>query len=158
MKNRMIRLAGLLGMAAMIVPAFAQEKPAAGTNAPQSEVATKGSFTTIAVSSPEVKNALDAKDLAGGKKKGEAKADGAFQGTVSEVFAPKSNSVVILNFAPKYKEAMTAAVQGKNFKKFPDLKSLKGKRVLISGKFAIYRDAPEILLTDPAQIKIITEK
>jgi len=45
------------------------------------------------------------------------------------------------------------------YSKFPKIKDLRGKTILVKGKFILYKKThPEIELTDPAQIKIIEEK
>jgi hypothetical protein len=120
----------------------------------QAEVAAKNkTFGTIAATDAKVKGALAAKDLAKAKKL--TGKPGAFIGTVVKVFTPKSNKIVILNFAENYKEALTAVVKGSDFAKFPNLETLKGKKVLISGKFVEYKESVEIELTSPDQVKVI---
>ena len=42
-----------------------------------------------------------------------------------------------------------------SFPKFPDMKSLEGKEILVSGKFVDYRGNAQIELTDPDQIKLV---
>ncbi len=129
------------------------QEPAAARK-PQSEVASKEvKFATVKADVEDVKRALEAKDLEGAKKL--VGKEGAFTGTVSRVFSPDTHSVVILNFAKNYREALTAPVRGRDFSKFPDLKKLEGKKVLISGKFQEYQGRTEILLTSPKQVKII---
>ncbi|WP_395091938.1 hypothetical protein [Armatimonas sp.] len=89
-----------------------------------------------------VTKALKATDLAGAKKL--VGKDGAFEGTVVKVFSPSSNGLVILNF-------------DKNYADFPDIQSLKGKHVLISGKFDDFKGSPEIVLARPDQLKLVVE-
>jgi len=133
-------------------PAFAQKEKA--ENKPQSAVAAKDkTFATIAESSAEVKKAVKASDLPAAKKM--IGKSGAFTGTVVKVYSTKNNSIVILNFAEKYWTALTAPLKPASYKKFPDLKVLEGKKVLISGKFILYDEKVEIELTDPAQVKIV---
>jgi hypothetical protein len=134
-------------------------KPSGGENArpaakPQSDVASKTAVFGKTSKGDEIcKAALDAHDLAAGSK--QVDKDGAFKGTVAKVFEPRSGTLAILNFDEDYKKAMTALVRSENFDKFPDLKMLIGKDVLVTGKFMDYHGAVEIVLTNVAQIKVI---
>jgi len=110
-------------------------------------------FGTIKATDPTVVNALDAKDLAGGKKLVEK--EGAFKGTVSKVFQPASGKIVVLDFSPNYRDAMTAVIKNPDPKLWPNLDTLTGKLVLISGKFELYRNAPQIVLAKSSQVKLI---
>ena len=123
---------------------------------PQTEAASKtAKFGTVEAGDGSVREALKATDLAGAKaKQGKM---GAFTGKITKVFAPKSNGVVILNFANDFKTALTAVVEAKNFAAFPDLADLKGKTVLVSGKFDAFKGAPQILLKTPDQLKIVKQ-
>src|SRR5438067_2242132 len=77
--------------------------------------------------------AIDAHDLDGAKALAGKK--GAFKGTVTQVFTPRSGAVAILNFDRQYKTALTAVVNKADWARFPDLTELVGKEVVISGKF-----------------------
>jgi hypothetical protein len=155
---RWLILALLLGTgAAAVPPAYAQDKKpdaSAPKNPSQASVASKtAKFATVAKTDKAYTGALKANDLAGGKKL--VGKSGAFKGTVSKVFTPSSGSVVILNFDPDYKKALVAVVQKENFAHFPDLKSLEGKQVLLTGKFVNFQDRPELRLTEPGQVKLV---
>lgn len=146
----------LTALCAVVTPfALAQEaKP--DKNKPQSEVASKtAKFATVKPGDGSVTQALKASDLAGAKKL--VGKDGTFEGTVAALFTPKGNGLVILNFDKNYRNALTAVVRSKSFAAFPDLKELKGKRVLITGKFEDYQGRPEVVLTKPEQLKLIAE-
>ncbi len=120
----------------------------------QAIVAAKTAFATVAASDKAVAAALDAKALADALKL--VGKPGAFQGTVSQVYSPRSHSVTILDFAPDYHDAVTATVKPALYAKFPDLSRLVGKRVLVSGKFsANSHGVAQIEMTGPAQVKII---
>jgi Predicted RNA-binding protein, contains TRAM domain len=119
----------------------------------QHVVAAKVEFATVAADSEAVAKALKADDLAGARNL--IRKPGAFEGKVAEIFAPESNSVVILNFDSDYRNALSAVVYSAHFAKFPDLAKLKGKRVLVTGNFSEYKGRPQIELTNPSQIKII---
>jgi hypothetical protein len=132
-------------------------KDEAGKKAPyksQEELAAKGtSFAAVSAADKSVTGALKATDLEGAKKQiGKA---GAFTGTVTKVFVPKGNALVILNFASNYRTAVTAVVRQRSFSIFPALSFLEGKKVLITGTVTDYQDRPEIELTSLSQIKIV---
>ena len=98
-------------------------------------------------------SALDAHDLAGAYKKvGQA---GAFKGTVSKIFEERDGDLMILDFDPDYRTALTAVLKNPDFPHFPDMKVLEGKEVVVSGSFVDYHGKAEIILTDPDQIKIV---
>lgn len=119
----------------------------------QATVAAKKPFLTIAATDPSVKNALDAKDLGGaGKQIGKM---GAFQGKVAKAYSPGDHDIVILDFAPNYRAAVTAVIKPDTYAKMPDLQSLVGKRVLITGQWKAFHNAPQIELSSPTQIKVI---
>ena len=115
----------------------------------QSSVAAKKPFQTAPTAA--TKGALDAKDLAGAQKLiGKAV---AMQGTVTTVYVPEGNAIVILNFSPDYRDAVSAVVKHQDYALFPDLQTLRGKHLLIHGTLKEYKGRPEIELTDPTQIK-----
>lgn len=120
----------------------------------QSSLASKtAQFGTISKTDKTYTAALKANDFAAGKKL--IGKSGGFKGTVAKVYSPRSNNLVILNFDPDYKKAMVAVVQSKEFGKFPDLKALDGKEVVVSGKFINYQEQPELQLSEPGQVKIV---
>jgi DNA/RNA endonuclease YhcR with UshA esterase domain len=47
----------------------------------------------------------------------------------------------------------TAVILAADAAKFPDMDSLNGKTVDVTGQVRLYKGKPEILLKDPAQIK-----
>lgn len=123
-------------------------------NKPQVAVATKNiTFETISETDKRIKSAIKADNLAMARK--HIGKEATFLGTVAKVFTPKSNSVVVLNFAENYRTAVTAAILSKDFPAFPDLSALKGKRILITGKVVDYRGQPEMEVTKPELIKLV---
>jgi DNA/RNA endonuclease YhcR with UshA esterase domain len=135
--------------------ARAQEStPAAEKRQPQSAVAAKQvTFGTLAAEDPKVKAATRADDLPAAKQL--VGKSGSFQGTVVRVYAPSSNRVVLLDFAREYRTAVTAVVQAADFARFPDLTTVKGKRVLVTGKVSEFKGQPQIELTRPDDLKIV---
>ncbi len=143
-------------------PTFAAPAPAAPAKAAdgdtvlpaQSMVAAKTAFGTVPATDKTVTAALDAKALAEALK--QVGHPGAFQGTVSTIYSPDDHDVTVLDFAPHYKEAVTAAAKPEAYAKLPDLKSLAGKHVLISGTWSkTAHGVAQIELTSPGQIKVI---
>jgi hypothetical protein len=125
--------------------------PAAKT---QSDVASKtAAFGKIGKDTAPVKTALEAHDLAGGLKLVEK--TNSFRGMVSKLFEPRNGTIAILNFDADYKTAMTAVVHVEDFSKFPELKALVGKQILVTGKFIDYHGAPEVVLTTPEGVKLV---
>jgi coenzyme F420-reducing hydrogenase alpha subunit len=120
----------------------------------QSDLASQtATFGKVSKTSEAYTAALDAHDLAGGLK--QADKSGAIKGTVAKVFEPRGGFVAVLNFDADYKSAMTAVVKSDNFAKFPELKNLVGKAVLVTGKVADYHGAAQIVVTGPEQIKLV---
>jgi len=120
----------------------------------QHVVASKtGKFGTIGKDDPSYSDALDAHDLAAALKL--VGREGAFKGTVSKLYEERDGDIAILDFDPNYRTALTAILRNANFPKFPDVKTLEGKEILVSGKFVDYRGNAQIELTDPGQIKLV---
>ncbi len=117
---------------------------------------TNAVFAAVEPTAAALKTALDAHDLAGGLK--QVDRAGGFKGKVSAVFEPRGGAMAILNFDPEYRTAMTAVVKKDDFGKFPDLKKLIGKEVLVTGKFINYQGRAELILTNLAQVEVIGVK
>jgi hypothetical protein len=133
-----------------------EESAGATKKAPssQSELASKTvTFEKIDKDSEIYTNAVEAHDFTKAKEQLDKK--GAMRGTVAKIFEPRGNSMAIVNFDAKYQSALTAVVRKSDFSKFPDLKKLVGKPVVISGKFIDYQGRPEFVLTSPDQIKLV---
>ena len=120
----------------------------------QREVASgTASFATIARSDDAYQKARDAHDLDGAHKVlGQT---GSFKGTVTQLFEERDGDLVILDFDKNYRAAMTAIVRNVDFSKFPDMKALEGKEIVVSGKFSEYQGRAQIELTDPGQIQLV---
>ncbi len=143
--------------AAAKVPASASAKVAADGDPigkAQSELASKTmTFGTVPASDPAVAKALEAHNLADAQK--QVGKHGAFQGTVTQVYSPDDHDIVILDFDKQYKTALTAVLLPADYAKFPDLSTLEGKHLLVTGMFSAPKGKPQIMLTSPTQIKVI---
>ena len=121
----------LLLSLAVVLSAGAQETrsdSAAKTNAP------------IQISATEAKEHIDAQAVVKGK--------------IAEVNV--GERIVRLNFEQPYpKNPFTAVIFPANTNKFPEVEKLKGKTVEISGKIAVYRERPQIVLTSTNQVRVV---
>jgi len=105
------------------------------------------------VASKTFKNALDAHDLAGTLKL--VGQEGSFRGTVSKFFEERDGDLIVFDFDPNFRTAITAVLKNSDFPKFPDVKMLEGKEIVVSGKFVDFHGKAQIQLTDPKQIRIV---
>lgn len=153
--SRRLSALAAVSLVALSVPfaAFAQGAGKKADGPAQSAVAAKAEFATVPAADPSVKKATPASDLAAAKKLVGKTA--TLTGTVDKAFAPRGNGLVILNFAKDYKTAASAVVRAESFAKFPDLKKLEGKKVLVTGKVEDYKGQPEVVLTAPSQLKVV---
>ncbi|HYM00170.1 MAG TPA: hypothetical protein VEZ90_14555, partial [Blastocatellia bacterium] len=111
------------------------------------------SFGAVSKTDDIYKASLDCHQLAEAFKAVGQK--GSFRGTISKVFEERDGDLIILDFDPDFKTALTAVVKNPDYPKFPDLRSLDGKEVVVSGVFVDYHGKAEIILTEPAQIKLV---
>lgn len=156
MNRPLLALTITVALFVLPVTSFAQQESGKGSapKKPQTAVASKtATFGAIKTTDPAVKKALVATDLAAVTK--QIGKSATIQGTVAELFTPKSNSIVVLNFAKEYWTAATVVVPAKNFGKLPNLQTLKGKKVLVTGRVVEYKEKPQIEVSEPGQIKII---
>jgi len=142
-----IRTSAIIALAIFAVSAAAAQDS-------QSSAASKSAkFQNVAKTDALYTGALDAHDKSGAEKL--IGKSGAFKGTVTKAFTPRSGGIVILNFDDDYKSAMTAVLKKSDFSKFPDVSDLVGKEVVISGKFMDFKGSPEIELSDPKQVALV---
>jgi len=120
----------------------------------QHVVASKtAKFGTVDKDDVAYKNALDAHDLAGTLKM--VGKEGSFKGTVRKLFEERDGDLIVFDFDPNYRTAITAVLKNPDFPKFPDVKMLEGKEIVVSGKFVDYHGKAQIELNDPKQIKLV---
>jgi|SRR5271154_7094931 len=75
------------------------------------------------------------------------------EGVVSKVGA--SAKATFINMCGKFPNSgFTGVVFSDDLAKFPGIDSLEGKTVDITGRIQPYRTGPEIILNDPAQLKV----
>jgi DNA/RNA endonuclease YhcR with UshA esterase domain len=78
----------------------------------------------------------------------------AVEGTVSEVHRAASGKVTFIDMGGRYPDnAFAGVLFSDDAGKFPNIDSLDGKTVDITGTIKLYHGRTEIILNDPAQIK-----
>src|SRR5258708_32795262 len=103
----------------------------------QHVVASKtAKFGTVDKDDAAYKNALDAHDLAGALKL--VGKNGAFKGTVSKLYEERDGDMIVFDFDPNYRTALTALLRNAAFPKVPDVKTLERKAIVVSGNFVCY--------------------
>ena len=76
------------------------------------------------------------------------------EGAVNEVHHAASGKVIFVDMGGQYpKNTFAGVLFSHDTAKFPDIDSLQGKVVDISGVIKLFRGRPEIILNDPGQIK-----
>lgn len=76
------------------------------------------------------------------------------EGTASEIHASPSGRVTFINIGGAYpNNPFTAVIFARDVAKFPNLASLDGRTVDVSGPVQLYKGKPEIIVTDAAQLK-----
>ncbi|HUE10468.1 MAG TPA: OB-fold nucleic acid binding domain-containing protein [Steroidobacteraceae bacterium] len=76
------------------------------------------------------------------------------EGTVSEVHTDARSGITFINMGGRYPDqAFTGVIFADDAGKFPNLDSLTGKVVGITGRVQSYKGRLEIIITDPAQLK-----
>ena len=136
-----------------IAAGFAQESQDAPKPAQSAVAAKDKKFTVVKADADSVKKAIHATDLLAFKDK--TGKEITITGKVYAVFAPKSHSIVLLNFASNYRDAISVAVKAKDFANFPDLRKLKDKQVLVTGKCIDYKGQPELEIAQLKQMLVI---
>ena len=141
-----MKIRPLLVALAFTLPAFAEEKPAAPIPATPPPAAT-----------PEV-TAIAATDLA--KLKEMTGKPALVEGTVAAQGENNAGTMRYLNFAKKYREALTLVFMvGKGGEEFSkeNLSEFVGKKVRVTGVIGTYNDAVQIKIDKLAQIQIQAE-
>jgi DNA/RNA endonuclease YhcR with UshA esterase domain len=80
------------------------------------------------------------------------------KGKVHQVYI-SSRGNIFLNIDGIYPEnPFTAVIFKSDADKFPNIKSLEGKTIIVTGQIKLYRNKPEIILNSPNQIKIVKQQ
>ena len=120
----------------------------------QQQVASaSASFGAIARTAPLFKSAMDAHNLALAERSLGKTAH--FRGVVSKVYQDPANQTLILDFDPLYKHALTAVLTFRGYRQFPNMQTLQGREVVVSGPLIRYQDKTAVMLSQPAQIQVV---
>jgi DNA/RNA endonuclease YhcR with UshA esterase domain len=77
------------------------------------------------------------------------------EGVVSEVHHAASGRATFIDIGGRYpNNSFTAVIFQSDAGKFPSVDALNGKTIDVTGRIRLYRGAPEIILSDPGQIKV----
>jgi len=77
------------------------------------------------------------------------------EAAVSEIHRTRSGRQILINLNGRYpNNALTAVIFQNDFAKFANVESFNGKAVQVTGAIKLYRGKPEIVLSDPSQIKL----
>jgi DNA/RNA endonuclease YhcR with UshA esterase domain len=77
------------------------------------------------------------------------------EGTVSEVHTDARSGTTFINIGGRWPNAaFTGVIFADDAGKFPNVDSLTGKVVDITGRMQSYKERLEIIINDPAQLKI----
>src|SRR6267154_1161334 len=118
-------------------------------------------FGLISAAAQETKDDSTAKtnapsQISSNEAKEHSGAPAVVKGKIAEVNV--GERIVRLNFEQPYpKNPFTAVIFPANTNKFPGIEKLKGKTVQVSGKIAVYRERPQIVLTSTNQVRVIEE-
>jgi DNA/RNA endonuclease YhcR with UshA esterase domain len=77
------------------------------------------------------------------------------EGVVSEVHHAASGRATFIDMGGRYpNNTVTAVIFKDDAGKFPDVDALDGKTIDVIGSIRLYQGRPEIILNDPAQLKV----
>jgi DNA/RNA endonuclease YhcR with UshA esterase domain len=77
------------------------------------------------------------------------------EGTVSDVHTAKGSGMTFLDLGGRYPEnPFTAVIFRDHASQFPNVGSLAGKTVDVTGTVTIYKGKPQIILQYPGQLKV----
>jgi len=76
------------------------------------------------------------------------------EGAVSDVHHARSGRAIFIDLGGRYpNNVFTAVIFARDAEKFPNVDALNGKTIDVTGPVQMRRGKPEIILTDPAQLK-----
>jgi len=89
----------------------------------------------------------------------QAKKEVGNQGSVLGILADsqplKNSKDMLLHFEGNPTETILVVVSESAHSPYPDLNTLKGKKVLVEGEFFLFKDRPAIRITDPENLRIL---
>lgn len=121
---------------------------------PQQALAARAvSFGLTTRSAPTYRQAIDAHNLALGRQR--LGRPGSFHGVVTQVYQDPQHQTLVLDFDPQYPRALTAVLTFRAFSRFPDMQTLRGREVVVSGPLLRYQDKIAVMLSQPSQVQVV---
>ena len=121
---------------------------------PQQRIASPtAQFGVTARNSQPYKQAVEAHNLAAARRSLGRTA--SFHGTVANVTQDAQNQTLTLEFDPQYQKAVAAVLTFRAYLRFPNMQTLRGREVVVSGPFLLYGDKVAVMLTQPSQIQVV---
>jgi len=78
-----------------------------------------------------------------------------FHGIVTQVYQDPTHQTLVLDFDPQYTHALTAVLTFRAYSRFPNMQTLQGREVVVSGPLIRYQDKIAVMLTQPGQIQVV---
>jgi DNA/RNA endonuclease YhcR with UshA esterase domain len=77
------------------------------------------------------------------------------EGVVGDIHHAASGKAIFINMCGTYpNNGFSVVIFSGDATKFPEIDSLKGKNIDVTGRTKSYQGSPEIILNDPTQLKI----
>ena len=121
---------------------------------PQQRMASRSAqFGVTARTAPAYKQAMDAHSLMLARKN--IGKQSSFHGTVANVTQDAQGQTLTVEFDPQYRLAVTAVLTFRAYSRFPNMQTLRGREVVVSGPLLQYGDKIAVMLTRPSQIQVV---
>ena len=121
---------------------------------PQQQMASPSvQFGITARTSPSYKRAAEAHSLMLARRS--LGRTFSFHGTVTQVTQDAQNQTMTVEFDPVYRLAVTGVLTFRAYSRFPNMQSLRGREVVVSGPLLRYGDKVAVMLTQPSQIQVV---
>jgi len=78
-----------------------------------------------------------------------------FHGVVTQVYQDPTHQTLVLDFDPQYAHALTAVLTFRAYSRFPNMQTLQGREVVVSGPLIRYQDKIAVMLSQPGQIQVV---
>ena len=121
---------------------------------PQQRVASPSArFGAVARTSPSYGQAVEAHNLTAAR--GRLGKTASFHGAVASVTQDAQNQTLTVEFDPQYQKAVAAVLTFRGYSRFPNMQTLRGREVVVSGPLLQYGDKVAVMLTQPSQIQVV---
>jgi len=110
-------------------------------------------FGTVARAAPLYKSSLDAHNMALAQRS--LGKPVRFRGVVTQVYEDPTHQTLVVDFDPQYTHALTAVLTFRGYRQFPNMRTLQGREVVVSGPLIRYQDKIAVMLSQPTQIQVV---